>query len=377
LRSGYTLLVSTYASAHTASTGSIGEPTFERLGIVGVPSGGNLDRNGTINPGSARRRDGRLVLLPRTVAPGNVSRIACWTSTWNGDAVAFAHDGLALEPDVPYERRSEPGGYGCEDPRVTFVPTLDRYLMAYCAYGPSGARVALAVSSDAHTWTRLGLVDFHGKEGLGDKDAAFLPEIVASPRGVPSYALLHRPTFHEWVARGRCLVPAILATPPSQRESICISYIPAAAVESNLAELLDVREVAVLMRPDGAWGSIKVGTGTPPVRTPAGWMFMYHGIDPLPGHERSDRPAMQYRAGVALLDIATPHKLLYRSPQPVLSPELPEEREGQVDDVVFPTAIDPRPDIGQHAFDIYYGMGDRVTGRGRLSVDTSALSRTV
>lgn len=365
--------MSTQASASAASTALDSAATFRRLGIVAVPSGNDLDRDGVINPASARTRDGRLVLLPRTVAPSNVSRIARWTSAWNGDTVAFTFAGIALEPHAPYERRTEPGGYGCEDPRVTFVPALDRYLMAYCAYGPSGARVAVAESPDAHTWTRLGLVDFHGSDGLGDKDAAFFPEVVPSPTGVPSFALLHRPTLHASVAKGRETVPAILATPPSERESICISYIPAAAVETDLAELLDVREVAVVMRPDGAWGSIKVGTGTPPVRTPGGWMFMYHGIDPVAGHENGERPAMQYRAGVALLDLAAPHILTYRSPQPVLWPELPEEREGQVDDVVFPTAIDPRTDIGPHIYDIYYGMGDRFTGRGRLVFDPSKL----
>jgi predicted GH43/DUF377 family glycosyl hydrolase len=343
--------------------------SFRRLGIVGVPAGSDTDRKGVINPASARARDGSLMLLPRTVAPGNVSRIARYPAAWNGDNPVFTPDGFALEPDAPYERRVTPGGYGCEDPRVTFVPALDRYLMAYCAYGPSGARVAVATSSNARDWTRLGLVDFHGKDGFGDKDAAFFPEIVRSPSGVESFALMHRPTLRASVAQGRAMVPAILALQPRDRESICISYIPAAAVEPGLEALLDTGETCVIMRPDGDWGTIKVGTGTPPVRTGAGWMFMYHGIDPLPGHEDADRPAMQYRAGVALLDLAKPHVLTYRSPQPVLWPELPEEREGIVDDVVFPTAIDPRIDLGPNTYDIYYGMGDRVTGRGRLTFD--------
>jgi predicted GH43/DUF377 family glycosyl hydrolase len=343
--------------------------SFKRLGIVAVPAGDDTDRGGIINPGSARRRDGSLVLFPRTVAAGNVSRIArCRVAAWSGDEPQFVRDRFALEPQAPYERRAVPGGYGCEDPRVTFVPALDRYLMAYCAYGPSGARVAVATSSDADTWTRLGLVDFHGKDGFGDKDAAFFPEIVTSPAGIASFALLHRPTLHASVANGRAMVQAILAMPPADRESICISYVPAEAVRAGLAALLDIRETSVIMQPDGAWGSIKVGTGTPPVRTAAGWMFMYHGIDPLPGHEDAVRPAMQYRAGVALLDGAQPHVLTYRSPEPVLWPELPEERAGVVDDVVFPTAIDPRIEIGPDAFDVYYGMGDRVSGRGRLTV---------
>ncbi len=343
--------------------------TFMRRGVAVAPCGNADDRGGVINPGCARTRNGKLVLLPRVVAAGNISRVACYRAAWNGDEPAFSFDGIALEPQAPYERRVTPGGYGCEDPRVTFVPALDRYLMAYCAYGPSGARVAVATSIDAIHWTRLGLVDFHGEDGFGDKDAAFFPEIVAAPNGAPSFALLHRPTLHESVSGGRTMVPAILAMPPGDRESICISYAPADVVRADPAALLDMRGTRVVMQPDGAWGAIKVGTGTPPVRTPAGWMFMYHGIDPQSGQEDSERPAVQYRAGVALLDPARPHVLVYRSPQPVLWPELPEEREGIVDDVVFPTAIDPRADVGNDAYDVYYGMGDRVTGRGRLTFD--------
>jgi predicted GH43/DUF377 family glycosyl hydrolase len=343
--------------------------SVKRFGVVAAPAGSDIDRDGVINPACARTRDGHLLLLPRMVAPGNVSRVGRWTAAWFGDEASFARDGFALEPSAPYERRSEPGGYGCEDPRVTFVPSLDRYLMAYCAYGPNGPRVAVATSVDAHAWTRLGLVDFHGTDGIGDKDAAFFPEIVTSPDGVPSFALLHRPTLHSSVARGREMVPAILALPPADRESICLSYTSAEAVRADLRALLDIRETTVVMRPDGEWGSIKVGTGTPPVRTDAGWMFVYHGIDPLPGHEDADRPAMQYRAGVALLEPERPHVLTYRSPEPVLSPETPEECRGVVDDVVFPTAIDPRPELGANHFDIYYGMGDFVTGRARLLFD--------
>ncbi len=342
--------------------------SFDRLGIILSPDGSSAEREGTINPASARARDGSLVLFPRFVAEGNVSRIARCTASWAGDDVTFERDGFALEPEATYERRAQPGGYGCEDPRVTFVPSLDRYLMVYCAYGPSGARVALAESRDAHNWSRLGLVDFHGKESYGDKDAAFFPEVVESPSGVPSLALLHRPTLHASTAQGRDIVPAILAMPPSEREGICIAYFPANEARSNIGALLDARETSVVMQPDGEWGAIKVGTGTPPVRTDFGWLLVYHGIDVLTGHEDAARPAMQYRAGIAFLDLLRPHILTYRSPQPVFWPQLPQERHGIIDDVVFPTAIDPRHDVGSCAFDIYYGMADDMIGRGRLKV---------
>ena len=158
------------------------------------------------------------------------------------------------------------------------------------------------------------------------------------------------------------------AQPESEREGICIAYLPAPAVQADIRALLDVRETSVVMQPAGDWGAIKVGAGTPPVRTNLGWLLVFHGIDVMPGDAAAERPALQYRAGIALLDIARPHVVTYRSPAPIFWPELPQERHGIVDDVVFPTAIDPRRDIGPDAYDVYYGMADALIGRGRLTV---------
>jgi hypothetical protein len=41
-----------------------------------------------------------------------------------------------------------------------------------------------------------------------------------------------------------------------------------------------------------------------------------------------------------------PRMVRYRSAEPVLTPELPQERRGIVANVVFPTGIDRRDDLG-------------------------------
>ena len=70
-----------------------------------------------------------------------------------------------------------------------------------------------------------------------------------------------------------------------------------------------------------------------------------------------------------MLDEKHPHLIRYRSPEPVLTPELPKEREGVVPNVVFPTAIDRRDDIGLPGrFDVYYGMADNRIGVARLDL---------
>jgi predicted GH43/DUF377 family glycosyl hydrolase len=59
----------------------------------------------------------------------------------------------------------------------------------------------------------------------------------------------------------------------------------------------------------------------------------------------------------------------YRSAEPVLSPELPQERHGTIANVVFPTGIDRRDDLGlPDRFDVYYGMADKRIGVARLDL---------
>ena len=61
--------------------------------------------------------------------------------------------------------------------------------------------------------------------------------------------------------------------------------------------------------------------------------------------------------------------ILYRSAEPVLTPEGPQETIGTVANVVFPTAINPRDDLGlPDRFDIYYGMADNRIGVASLDV---------
>jgi hypothetical protein len=64
-----------------------------------------------------------------------------------------------------------------------------------------------------------------------------------------------------------------------------------------------------------------------------------------------------------------PRVILYRSAQPVLTPVLPQERHGTIPNVVFPTGIDQREDLGSpDRFDVYYGMADNRIGVASLHV---------
>jgi beta-1,2-mannobiose phosphorylase / 1,2-beta-oligomannan phosphorylase len=338
---------------------------FSRSGIVLKPTA-RLGRNGILNPACARLRDDTLQLYPRVVAPGNISRIGSFRARERSDdKLELEFCGFALEPQAPYELRDEPGGYGCEDPRVTFLPSLDRYVMAYVAYGPQGPEIAAALSDDGLQWQRLGLLRFQGsREPFADKDAAFFPEPVLSPAGVESLAFYHRPTLELSVHDGRAALSEIEALPPNRREGIALGYIPLDPVRADVAALCNVTETHRLAMPAAEWGTIKVGAGTPPVRVAEGWLSVIHGVDELPHPKRNE--LLRYCAGVIVHDVEHIDRVVYRSSRPLFVPEIGAELHGTVGHVVFPTGIDRR---GERAFDIYYGMADYAIGRGRLTLD--------
>ena len=152
-----------------------------------------------------------------------------------GDPVGVERLGIALEPEADYERR--PDGGGCEDPRITFVEPLKRYVMTYTAYSVAGPRIAVAISEDLFHWRRLGLASFGRYEGIelddvDDKDSSLFPVAIPNPSGHPEMAILHRPLFPGTRPEETANLPA-LRDVDLNRESIWISYCPDGSVRVN------------------------------------------------------------------------------------------------------------------------------------------------
>jgi predicted GH43/DUF377 family glycosyl hydrolase len=350
---------------------------LQRLGLVMEPEPGNPQEiEGVLNPAAVRGPDGGLYLFPRLVARGNYSRIGIARVRFNeaGDPTGVERLGIALEPETDYERRSDGRG-GCEDPRVTFVEPLQRYLMTYTAFSPYGPRIAMAQSLDLFHWERLGLATFRPYDCIefacvDNKDASLFPVAIPNPFGQPELALLHRPLFPgtrpEDTACHRESREVDL-----DRESIWISYCPTALEGRGPDRLCQFTSHHRLASPVSPWERLKIGGGTPPVLTRHGWLIVYHGVSEMAGPSQA-RPRFCYSAGVMVLSKEHPHVILYRSPEPVLTPVLSEERRGTVDNVVFPTGVDRRDDLGApDRFDIYYGMADNRIGVARLDVPES------
>jgi predicted GH43/DUF377 family glycosyl hydrolase len=344
-----------------ASTGF----SVARLGVImSSQTGEPHEAWGVLNPAGVRSADGAMHLFPRLVAEGNYSRIGHARVRYEGDIpIGVERLGIALEPHESYE--VSPGGGGVEDPRVVYMPLLKRYVMTYTAFVPYEPRIAIAVSEDLYAWRRLGLVHYETSPDApdlnlcGNKDAVMFPDVVSDSAGVPSLAIVHRPTTRIVIAHDGC---AVRMPPCGQetREHMWISYIPLAAVLDDITTLTSVRRHERLMAPVQPWEMNKVGAGPPPIRLPYGWLLPYHAVSAPGGHPR-------YCMGAVILDLEHPSRVLYRSPTPILEPQTEYERNGLVSDVVFPTAGDLRSD---GSLDIFYGAADRVIAVARITLPT-------
>ncbi len=138
---------------------------------------------------------------------------------------------------------------------------------------------------------------------------------------------------------------------------------------SESDDLLAWKPVAPLIHGRFHYWDEFIGSGPPPVKTRQGWLHVYHGVA---GHFGS---ASVYQAGVMLLDLRDPSRVLGRCRRNILEPREIYELAGQVPNVVFPSGMIvedydadgfARPDS---EVKIYYGAADTSVG---LAVTTIA-----
>lgn len=347
---------------------------LQRLGLLMEPEPGNPHEvEGVLNPAAIRGPDGNLYLFPRLVARGNHSRIGIARVQFNaaGDPSGVERLGIVLEPEEEYERRPDGSG-GCEDPRITFVEPLQLYVMTYTAFSDQGPRIAFAISTDLFHWKRMGLAAFAPYEGIDfvnvdNKDASLFPVAIPNHAGKMQMALLHRPLF-PGTRPEETACQAASRVVDLDHESIWISYCPLALEGPEPPHLGLFNSHQRLASPEYPWEGLKIGGGTPPILTRHGWMMIYHGVSEI-AEPSNGGHHLGYSAGVMLLSKEDPRVILYRSAEPVLTPLLRKEQLGTVNNVVFPTGVDRRDDIGSpDRFDVYYGMADRRIGVARLDV---------
>lgn len=261
------------------------------------------------NPGATRLADGSTLLLCRVEDRRGISHLSTARS-------ANGIDNWEISPTPtlsPEPERYPEELWGVEDPRITFVPELDVYVVAFTAFGKAGPGVALASTKDFETFERIGLV-----MQPDDKDAALFPRRIKG-----EFALIHRPSSgsgaHMW-----------LSLSPDLKN-------------------WGAHEVLLPARRGAWWDANKIGLGPPPIETDAGWLVIYHGV-------RQHASGSLYRLGLALFNLEDPAICLRRSQSWIFGPEAPYEISGDVNNVVFPCGVTVCDD--NETLHIYYGAAD-------------------
>ncbi len=265
--------------------------------------------NTVFNPGVTRLPDGTTLLLCRAEDRRGHSHF-CIARSKNGI------DGWEIDPRptlLPDVQNHPEEIWGIEDPRITYIAELGRYAVAYTSYSRGGPGVSLALTEDFYSYERLGVV-----MPPDDKDAALLPRRIGK-----HWALIHRPT----TALG---------------SHIWISYSPDLRHWGSHKLILEARRGAW-------WDANKIGLSPPPIETPEGWLIIYHGV-------RQTASGCIYRLGLALFDLETPERCLLRGDTWIFGPEAPYEREGDVNNVVFPCGY--TVDSDGDTLWLYYGCAD-------------------
>jgi predicted GH43/DUF377 family glycosyl hydrolase len=267
------------------------------------------DANSVFNAAAAQV-NGKTLLLVRVEDFRGVSH---FTAAHSEDGVSNWE--IDSEPTLRPEPTSHPEEiWGIEDPRIVWLVELKKWVITYTAFSRGGPLVSLATTKDFQNFNRLDPV-----MPPEDKDAAVFPV-----RFSGRWAMLHRP----------------VAKLPDIPANIWISFSPDLKHWGDHQEVIQAREGSL-------WDAGKIGLSAPPMETSEGWLILYHGV-------RTTASGSIYRLGLALLDLEDPRRVIRRSDEWIFGPKASYEREGDVDDVVFPCGWIKKEDT---VF-MYYGAAD-------------------
>jgi predicted GH43/DUF377 family glycosyl hydrolase len=235
--------------------------------------------------------------------------------------VAWSEDGINgwnFEPNeilVPTEEPFKTYEEARYDPRITRIDADDAWYICHASENRFGCQISVARTRDFKSYEKIAVA-----AEPTNRNMVLFPEKI---NGL--YCRMDRP--FEYGGRG----------------NMWISYSPDLVFWGKSECIMQSRVFA--------WDQGKIGPGAPPVKTREGWLVLYHGVTPRVN-------AQIYKAGVALLDLNDPRKVIARSREYILAPSELYERVGDVPNVIFPTAAIPYPEKDE--LRIYYGGADTV-----------------
>ena len=303
-----------------------------------APRGDDWEACATFNP-AAIYKDGKIHLLYRAV--GDYLKYAANLGYAIFDEnlnLIKRFDKPILKPDIKVWE------FSIENPRICeiegelfltyvvtptpFCPGPVRIRLGIPKPAQSLAYTALAKGNDFFNFTRQGVIT---PFGVGERDTMFFPEKING-----NYAVIHRPS--NWIGSDYYGIKA---------PGIWFAYY------NDEHKYLYNHKFTMASKRD--WESKKIGAGAPPIRTEAGWLLLYHGVD----------KDSVYRAGAVLLDLKEPWKVIACTPEPILEPEEDYEMVGDVPNVVFPEG---NFIIGDELI-VIYGAADKVCCAAKVELD--------
>ena len=261
---------------------------------------------------TAIKHEGRYVMVLR--AEGFNLRDTFWRAE-SQDGYRWTIGDMITMPDNEEYRRFGENQY---DPRLTRIG--DTYYMTFCVHGQA-VRMGLMSSKN--------LVDFRWEgfiSGNGFRNTVLFPEKIGG-----LYTALER---------------------PNSAGEIWVSQSPDLEFWGRQRLLLRPGEVG--------WGWHKIGPCGTPIKTPKGWLIVFHGVQVVCDYE------WIYHAGVLLSDLQEPWKIISKGDEPILSPMEPYELAGHVPNVVFASSQVVEED---GSIKLYYGAADRYQCVADTSVD--------
>lgn len=245
---------------------------------------------------------------------GHQSKVMALTSlSWllpveltpDGRGIVEIHYGKAISPAREYQQ------YGVEDARISVVGR--QWFMTACSVSAERHSTTLYTSDDGLNYQLRGIVLDHQNKDM----------LIFEGRVEDNFYALTRP-----------LGDLYFAYPPGSE------FEPGPSI--NLAVSPDAlhwrpTDEPLIRARKGSSSVMKVGGGTPPIRTPKGWLMLYHGVQP-------GTVVGVYRTFWALLDLDHPNRVLEVSDEePLLEPDaalMQDLKELQyLTGVVFSTGI--------------------------------------
>ncbi len=250
--------------------------------------------------------------------------------------LAFSNDGIAwdVQPEPCWQVGDEEN-LRVYDPRLTVID--GRCYMCFAMDTRHGLRGGIAVTEDFSKFDILSL------SVPDNRNMVLFPERIGG-----MYVRLERP-FPVY-SRGR------------DRFDMWMSDSPDLKYWGNSSLALGVEHVP--------YANDKIGPAAPPVKTSKGWLTTIHAVDLDPERGKNGwEPAWRkrYCAGIVLLDLDDPSKVIGMCREPLLAPEAPYEVDGGFrNNVIFPGGM-VLEDTGE--VKIYYGAADTVECLATAHVD--------